>query len=73
MAQKFRPFGYRAYIHRNKDGRGKERHAANLKAVEAVNLGFATDCNGSGYNSFIKETGKLLISNQVKFGENLYP
>jgi hypothetical protein len=38
-----------------------------------VNLGFATDCSTSGYKLYIEETGKILISNQVKFDENLYP
>ncbi len=43
------------------------------KAISAVNLGFATDFNISGYKLYIEETGKILISNQVKFDENLYP
>jgi hypothetical protein len=46
-------------------------HAPNV--VEAVNLSFATDCNTSGYKLYIEETGKILISNRVKFDENLYP
>ncbi len=41
--------------------------------MEAVNLGFATDCNTSGYKLYIEGTGKILISNQVRFDENLYP
>ncbi len=55
----------------NKDRREKGRHVP--KAVEAVNLGFATDCNTRGYKLFIEETGRILISNQVKFDESLYP
>jgi hypothetical protein len=43
------------------------------RAVEAVNLGFAIDCNTSGYKLYIEGTGKILISNQVKFNENIYP
>ncbi len=43
------------------------------KAIEAVNLGFATDGNASGYKLYIEKTSKILISNQVKFDENLYP
>jgi hypothetical protein len=61
-------------MHLNKDRREKVGHAP--KAVEAVNLGFATDCNTSEYKLYIEETGKILISNQgyqVKFDENLYP
>jgi hypothetical protein len=54
----------------NKDKREKGRHAP--KAVEAVNLGFATDCNTSGYKIYIEGTGKILISNQVRFDKNLY-
>ncbi len=42
---KFRPFGCQAYMHLKKDSRERGRHAP--KAVEAVNLGFATDCNTS--------------------------
>jgi hypothetical protein len=61
---KFRPFGYRAYMHLNKDKRETGRHAP--RAVEAVNLGFATDCNTRGYRFYIEETGTILISNQVK-------
>ncbi len=41
--------------------------------MEAVNRGFATDCNTSGYKLYIEGTGKILISNQVRFDENLYP
>jgi hypothetical protein len=29
--------------------------------------------NTSGYKLYIEETGKILISNQIKFDENLYP
>jgi hypothetical protein len=62
-------------MHLNKDRREKGRHAP--KAVEVVNLGFATDCNTRGYNGqynlYNEETGKILILNQVKFHENLYP
>ena len=44
---KFRPFGCRVYMHLNKERREKRRHAP--KGVEAINLGFATDFNKSGY------------------------
>jgi hypothetical protein len=50
-------------MHLNKDRSGKGRHAP--KAVEEVNLGFATDCNTSGFKLYIEETGEILISNQV--------
>ena len=68
---RFKPFGCRAYMHLNKDRREKGRHAP--KAVEAINLGFALDSNTSGYKLLIEGTGKVLISNQVRFDENLYP
>jgi hypothetical protein len=69
---KFRPFGCRAHMHLNKDRREKGRHT--LKAVEAINLGFATDCNTSGYKLLIEGTGKKVNSNQVRFNDNLvYP
>ncbi len=58
-------------MHLNKDRREKRRHAP--KAVEAVNLGFASDCNTSGYKLYIEGTGKIQISNQVRFDEYLYP
>ncbi len=43
--------------------RGKKRHAP--KAVEAISLDFATDCNTSGYTLLIEGTGKIIISNQA--------
>ncbi len=46
----FRQFGCLVYMHLNKDRREKGRHAPN--AVEAVNLGFATDCNTSRYKLY---------------------
>ncbi len=58
-------------LHLNKDRKEKGRHAP--KAVEAINLGFTTDCNTSGYKLLIEGTNKIVISNQVKFDENLYP
>ncbi len=55
----------------NKDQRKKGRHAP--KAVEAINLGLATDSNTNGYKLLIEGTNKIVILNQVKFDENLYP
>ena len=57
-------------MHLNKDRREKGRHA--LKAVEAINLGFTTDSNTSGYKLLIEGTKKIVILNQVKFDENVY-
>ena len=68
---KFRPFGCRVYIHLNKERREKGRHAP--KGVEAINLGFATDCNTSGYKFYIEGTRKIITSNQGKFDELVYP
>ena len=68
---KFRPFGCRAYMHMDKDRPEKGRHAP--KAIEVIHLGFATDCNTSGYTFLIEGTGKHLISNQAKFDENFFP
>ena len=48
-------------------GRGAPR------ALEVINLGLATECNTSGYKLLIKETGKILISNQVRFDETFFP
>ncbi len=58
-------------MHLNKDRREKGRRAP--KVVEAVNLGFAANCNTSGYMLYIEGTGNILISNRDKFDENLYP
>jgi hypothetical protein len=44
---KFRPFGCKAYVHLNKERRDKGKHTP--FAVEAINLGFASDCNMSVY------------------------
>ncbi len=41
--------------------------------MEAVNLGLATDCNTRGYKLLVEETCKILISNQVRFDETLFP
>ncbi len=40
-----------------------------------MNGGIATDCNRdtSVYKLYIEKTGKILISNQAQFDENLYP
>ncbi len=46
-ASKFRPFGCRVYMNLNKDQREKGRHAS--KAVEAINLCFATESGGNDF------------------------
>ena len=56
-ASKFRPFFCRVYMHLNKERREKERHAQ--KGFEAINLGFATDLNTSGYRFYIESTQKV--------------
>ena len=33
----------------------------------------ATYCNTSGYKLLVEETGKILISNEVRFDEGLFP
>jgi hypothetical protein len=33
----------------------------------------ATNCNTSGYKLLIEETGKIVISNQVRFDETFFP
>ncbi len=40
---------------------------------EAINLGFATDHNMSGYKLFIPWTLKIMVSNEVKFDELKFP
>ena len=56
-------------MHLNKERRAKGRGAQ--REVEVINLGLATDCNTSGYKLLIEETGKILISNQVRSDETL--
>ena len=60
-------------MHLNKERRGKGRGPP--RAVEVINLRLATDCNTSGYTSklLVEETGKILISNEVRFDEGLFP
>jgi hypothetical protein len=68
---KFRPFGCRAWMFLNKDRREKGKTAP--RAVEVVNLGFASDLNTSSYKVLIKETGQILTSNQLEFDEGFFP
>jgi hypothetical protein len=67
---KFRPFGCRAWMHLNKERREKGKTAP--RAIEGVNLGFASDLNTSAYK-FLTSTGQVLTSNQLDFDENFYP
>ena len=67
---KFRPIGCRGYMHLNQDRREPGRHAPRGQAV--INLGWARDRNTSGYKLLVEATGKVVISNQVKFDESLY-
>ena len=57
-------------MHLNKERRAKGRGAP--RAVEVINLGLATDCNTSGYKLLVEETGKALISNEVRFDESFF-
>jgi hypothetical protein len=68
---KFRPFGCRAYVHLNKERRLPGKHTP--RAVEAIHLGFASDCNMSAYKFYVPSTGQVIYSNQAKFDENFYP
>ena len=63
-------FGCRVYMHLNKEWREKGMHTP--QGVEAINFGFATDCNTSGYKFYIEETRKIVSSNQGKFDELVY-
>jgi len=68
---KFRPFGCKAYVHLNKERREKGKHAP--RAVEAIHLGFASDCNMSAYKFYIPSSGKCIVSNQARFDEESFP
>jgi hypothetical protein len=52
-------------MHLNKDRRGKSRNAPKAEDLEAVNLGFAPDCNSSEYKLYIEETGKITIWSEI--------
>ena len=58
-------------MHQNKERRAKGRGA--LRALEVISLGLVTNCNTSGYKLLVEETGKILISNQVRFDETFFP
>ncbi len=68
---KFRPFGCKAYVHLNKERREKGKHTH--RAVEAIHLGFASDCNMSAYKFYIPSSGKCIVSNQARFDEESFP
>ena len=60
-------------MHLNKERRAKGRGAPRAVTVEVINLGLATDCNTSGYKLLVEETEKVLISNEVRFDESIFP
>jgi hypothetical protein len=57
----------------NKELREKGKTAP--RAVEVVNLGFASDLNTSAYKMLVKATGQpeILTSSQLEFNENFFP
>ena len=58
-------------MHLNKEWRAKGQGAQLV--VEVIDLGLATDCNTSGYKHLVEETGKVLISIEVRFNEPFFP
>ncbi len=68
---KFRPFGCRAYLKKERRASGK----LTPRAVEAIHLGFVSDCNmsSSRYKFYVPSTGQHMYSNQAKCDEDLYP
>ena len=58
-------------MHLNKERREKGKTAP--RAVEVVNLGFATDLNTSAYKVFIRATGQVMTTNQLDFDESFFP
>jgi hypothetical protein len=67
----FRAFGCQAYMYLNEERRGKGKDIP--RAVEAINLCFATDHNISGYKLYIPSSQKIVISNEVRFDELRFP
>jgi hypothetical protein len=55
----------------SKDRRGNGKHLPH--SVKAINLGFATGLNTSEYKFYILDTKKLLLSNQGRCDETLFP
>jgi hypothetical protein len=43
------------------------------RAVEVINLGFASDLNTSSYKVVVEKTGQILASNQLEFDEEFFP
>ena len=68
---RFRAFGCRAYMFLNEERRGPGKLAP--RALEGINLGFASDSNTSGYVIWIPAKRKTYITNQVRFDETVYP
>jgi hypothetical protein len=68
---KCRPFGCKAYVHLNKERREKGKHTP--RAVEAIHIGFASDCNMSAYKFYIPSSRKCIVSNQARFDEESFP
>jgi hypothetical protein len=60
-----------AWVYMNKDRRGNGKHLP--RSVKAINLSFATDHNMSAYKFYMLDTNKLLLSNQGRFDETLFP
>jgi hypothetical protein len=67
---KFRAFGCRAYVYLNVERRERGKHV--VRAIEAINLGFATDHNMTAYKFWIPAKRKLMLCNQGKFDELLF-
>ena len=55
----------------NKDRREKGKTAP--RAVEVINLGFASDLNTSSYKVAVEKTGQILTTNQLEFDEGFFP
>ena len=69
---KFRPNGCSAWMYLNEELR--ETKKTTPRAVEVVNLGFASDLNTSAYKvDDVKRTGQILTSNQLEFDEIFFP
>ena len=58
-------------MHLNKELHEKDQHMP--KAIQVIHLGFTSDLNTSGYKFLVDGTGKILVSNQGKFDEDLFP
>ena len=51
----------------------REKGKTTPRALEVINLGFASDLNTSSYKVLVEKTCQILTSNQLEFDEKFFP